>query len=82
MTQPRPQAQVPPTPRPTLPRASPETHRSLPVAPLIGDKRCYGEAPVCLRWGNGDMLGWQGTMFPAFHPKRRMINVNAMEGRA
>jgi hypothetical protein len=29
----------------------PEPHRSLSVAPLIGDKRCYGEATVRLRRG-------------------------------
>ena len=27
--------------------------RRLPVAPLIADKRCYGESPVGLRWGIG-----------------------------
>ena len=31
-------------------RASREPRRSLPVAPLIGDKRCYGEATV-RAWG-------------------------------
>src|SRR5208283_5954832 len=34
--------------------ASPYLHRSLPVAPLIRDKRCYGEAPVCIRRGSGE----------------------------
>ena len=30
-----------------------EPHRSLPVVPLIADKRYYGEAPVCIRRGSG-----------------------------
>ena len=28
-------------------------HRSLPVVPLIADKRYYGEAPGKIRWGYG-----------------------------
>jgi hypothetical protein len=46
----------PPTPLP-IPAdraaAPPEPHRSLPVAPLIGDQRCYGEAPVRPARGSG-----------------------------
>ena len=36
--------------------------RSLPVAPLIADKRCYGEAPVWFRWGYGGISTRQGGM--------------------
>ena len=32
---------------------SPDTRRILPVAPLIGDKRCYGEDPASVRGGSG-----------------------------
>ena len=40
----------------SLPRASPEMSRSLAIAPLIGDKRCYGEAPAHLRQGSGGLM--------------------------
>ena len=30
---------------------------NLAVAPLIGDKRCYGEVPLRSRWGNGEIGG-------------------------
>jgi hypothetical protein len=33
--------------------SSPLPHRSLSVAPLIGDQRCYGEAPVSLARDDG-----------------------------
>ena len=39
---------IPATRHQTLPRAPPEPPRSLPVAPLIPNQRCYGEAPVGL----------------------------------
>ena len=35
-------------PPPSLSRASPDTHRSLAVVPLISDQRYYGEATVCI----------------------------------
>ena len=35
---------------------SPDTRRSLAVAPLIPDQRCYGEAPGRLRCGSQDGL--------------------------
>ena len=35
-----------PAPRPP---ASPDTRRTLPVAPLIADQRCYGECPASIR---------------------------------
>ena len=38
----------------------PEPHRSLSVAPLIGDKRCYGEATVRLRRGQAQDREWRG----------------------
>src|ERR1035438_6030462 len=41
---------IPPKLHQTIPRASPEPRRSLPVVPLIGDQRYYGEAPGRLRW--------------------------------
>ena len=44
---------IAPTLRQTLPRASPEPRRRLPVAPLIGYQRCYGEAPARLRRDSG-----------------------------
>jgi len=50
---------------PSLTGVSPDTRRSLAVAPLIGDKRCYGEAPARLRGGYGPVSGngppeWRG----------------------
>jgi hypothetical protein len=51
----------PPILYPTVPRPAPGLHRSLPVVPLIGDKRYYGETPMRLRWGYG---GWPGA-YPA-----------------
>jgi hypothetical protein len=36
---------------------SPDTRRSLAVAPLIPDPRGYGETPVGPRWGYGSMNG-------------------------
>jgi hypothetical protein len=45
---------IAPTPHQTLPRAPPDTHRRLPVAPLIADQRGDGESPVSIRWGYGD----------------------------
>ena len=41
----------------TLTGASPDTRRTLPVAPLIADKRCYGECPASVRRGYGDVRG-------------------------
>jgi len=43
------------------PHSPPEPPRSLAVAPLIGDKRCYGEAPVGPAGGprDGLVLGWR-----------------------
>ena len=38
----------------SLTGASPDTRRTLPVAPLIGDKRCYGECPASVRRGPRD----------------------------
>jgi len=43
---PRPCTPIGLTLRQTIPRASPDTRRRLAVAPLIGDKRCYGESPA------------------------------------
>ena len=37
--------------------AAPEPHRSLPVVPLIADKRYYGEAPARPAGGSG--AGWE-----------------------
>jgi hypothetical protein len=37
--------------------ASQDPHRSLPVVPLIGDKRYYGEAPARLPGRSG--AGWE-----------------------
>ena len=34
---------------------------NLPVAPLIADKRCYGEVPLRFRWGSGSMSEREGT---------------------
>ena len=45
---------IPPIPHPTLPRTSPDTRRTLAVAPLIADKRCYGECPASVRRGSGE----------------------------
>jgi hypothetical protein len=39
----------------TVLRAAPQPPRSLPVVPLIGDKKYYGEAPVELRVAYGGM---------------------------
>ena len=36
----------------SLAEASPDTRRTLPVAPLIADKRCYGECPASVRRGS------------------------------
>ena len=36
---------------------SPDTRRSLAVAPLIPDQRCYGETPASLAGGSG--AGWE-----------------------
>ena len=44
---------VPPTLPQTLPRATPEPRRSLAVAPLIADKRCYGSLTAHYRGSNG-----------------------------
>ena len=56
-TQPRPHLRRPSPPwRPAGAPTSvvpPDPRRSLPVAPLIGDKRCYGEATARLRRGYG-----------------------------
>ena len=38
-----------------------EPHRSLTVAPLIGNQRCYGEATVrlaCVSWETPNRLPW------------------------
>ena len=42
-------------------RPSRDTRRSLAVVPLIGDQRCYGEAPARLRRGPRDarVQGWR-----------------------
>ena len=48
-----PVAPTPPTPPQTLSRAPPEPRRSLPVAPLIADKRCYGSLTAHYRGSNG-----------------------------
>jgi hypothetical protein len=49
-------------------RASPDTRRTLAVAPLIGDKRCYGECPArlrrvcgCRRGPCGRRVAWEGV---------------------
>jgi hypothetical protein len=42
--------------RPLISIAPPDPRRILPVAPLIGDKRCYGEYPVRLRGDPRDGL--------------------------
>ena len=64
------QAQV--NPESSLPHARttvapPGPHRSLPVAPLIGDKRCYGEAtvrpPGRAGESGGDEGRWVGSHF-------------------
>jgi len=47
-----------------------EPHRSLPVAPLIADKRCYGEATVWLRCGSR-AAPVRRTLFHPFHRKQR-----------
>jgi hypothetical protein len=39
---------------------SPLPRRSLPVVPLIGDKRYYGEAPARVLWGYGVGAGGRG----------------------
>ena len=41
-------------------RAPPESRRSLPVAPLIGDQRCYGEAMGRLRGDYGGLSAGNG----------------------
>jgi hypothetical protein len=41
---------VPPNLHQTVPRPAPEPHRSTSYS----NKRYYGEAPVGLRWGDGD----------------------------
>ena len=38
----------------TLMGVSPDPRRILPVAPLIADKRCYGEYPARVRRGDGE----------------------------
>src|ERR1035441_2383777 len=43
--------------------ASPDTRRSLPVAPLIADKRCYGDSPARLPGRPG--AGWEGVPWPS-----------------
>src|ERR1035438_2224206 len=50
----------PPPPLPILCLSSPELRRSLSVAPLIADKRCYGEATVRLRRGYGAVTAASG----------------------
>ena len=50
--------------------ASPDTRRTLAVAPLIGDKRCYGECPARLRRG-WRHVSRKGTKANA---ERRMMN--------
>ncbi len=52
-------------PHPTLPVTPPDAHRTLTVAPLIADKRCYGEATVCIRRGSRVALGPGWTFLPA-----------------
>jgi hypothetical protein len=49
-------AQRPPPPAHTG-IASPDTRRRLPVAPLIGYQRCYGESPASVRRGCGAARG-------------------------
>ena len=39
-------------PHPILPVTSPDTHRTLTVAPLARGQRCYGEATACIRRGS------------------------------
>jgi hypothetical protein len=55
----------------TVSRAAPEPPRSLPVVPLIADKRYYGEAPGSVRWGYG---GLWGTLLP---PPKAATNLNS-----
>ena len=38
----------------SLAGASPDTRRTLAVAPLIADQRCYGECPASVRRGSGE----------------------------
>jgi hypothetical protein len=40
----------------TPPRDAPDPRRSLAVAPLIRDKRCYGECPASVRRGSGGAM--------------------------
>ena len=44
------------------PGTSPDTRRTLPVAPLIGDKRCYGECPASVRRGPREVLVRAGAI--------------------
>jgi hypothetical protein len=44
-----------------------EPHRSLPVAPLIGDQRCYGEATVRVWGGSGEASG--GGRYVTHYPE-------------
>jgi hypothetical protein len=49
-------------------RHSPDTRRTLAVAPLIRDKRCYGECPASVRRGYGGVSKPpQGIEFYAKH---------------
>ena len=43
------------------PVIQPEPRRSLAVAPLIANQRCYGETPASLRWGLLEGLVQGGT---------------------
>jgi hypothetical protein len=51
---PSPWPPFPPARHPDLARDAPDTRRTLAVAPLIGDKRCYGECPASVRRISGE----------------------------